>query len=264
MSLIYPGLIRLIIHSPLDGRLNMAIDETLLESVSLHNSPPVIRLYGFKPPTLSVGRFQTAQADIDFSALKRDAVTFVRRPSGGKAVLHKDELTYAAVLGKDHLSSFGKRQVYKFVVTILLEGLREIGLNHVHSAQGRQGVNRNPDCFASTGEYEIDTLTGKKLIGSAQAISRTAVLQHGSLPLSEANREIAAYLKSFILSDDHSAHLSQELGRRLTFEEIETAFTAAISKLLKTEISELTDSENKQAYELLEQKFSRDSWNLKY
>ncbi len=185
--------VRLLVHEAGDGRREMAIDETLLDRVSRGESDPVIRLYGFSPPTLSVGRFQHALQEIDIARVEADGLTFVRRPTGGRAVLHAGELTYAAAIGRTHLPGFSKREVYRFIVPFLLGGLRRLGLADAVSSAGR-GNPLNPDCFASTGEYEIDSASGRKLIGSAQMITRGGVLQHGSIPLTDTGRNLNPYL----------------------------------------------------------------------
>ncbi|HET6486674.1 MAG TPA: hypothetical protein VFH83_09660, partial [Spirochaetia bacterium] len=91
---------RLIVHPKMDGRWNMAVDEALAEAAGGGQSLPVVRLYGFSPPTLSLGRFQKARGQLDAGRLASDGVVLVRRPTGGHAVLHDDELTYSVALPK--------------------------------------------------------------------------------------------------------------------------------------------------------------------
>lgn len=255
------GPVRLIVHGQADGRWNMAVDEALLESVSSGTSGPVIRLYGFEPATLSVGRFQRTNGSFDFARLAADGCLFVRRPSGGQAVLHTEELTYAVILGKEHLARFGKREVYRFAVPLLLGGLARVGLGNARSSPSQRGNPLNPDCFASTGEYEIDSAWGRKLIGSAQMITRTAVLQHGSIPLSPANRRIARYLREGGGDPTHASSLGEELGRPVSFETAIEAFASSIEGTLPAERGELTEPEGARARLLLREKYSGDEWN---
>ena len=104
MDLGFEGKIRCICHSKGKGSLNMAIDEAL--SITVDKGLPVIRFYGFSPPALSVGRFQKTDNAIFFQKLKKDGLDFVRRPTGGQAVLHDNELTYSVILTRTHFSPF--------------------------------------------------------------------------------------------------------------------------------------------------------------
>ncbi len=261
MELVYDGSVRLITQEPADGRWNMAVDEALLESVSSGASGPVVRLYGFEPATLSVGRFQPTAGAIDFDRLVADGLLFVRRPSGGQAVLHAEELTYAVILGKHHLVPFGKRQVYRFAAPLLLASLAALGLKEAVSSPAQRGNPMNPDCFASTGEYEIDTRTGRKLVGSAQMITRTAVLQHGSIPLSRTNREITRYLLAQAGDSDHASSVSEEVGAPIEFQQAQGAFAAAIGSALGAASGSLTAEELARAEQLHRGKYTRDEWN---
>jgi lipoyl(octanoyl) transferase len=255
---------RLIRHPPGDGRYNMAVDEALLESVGLTGSSPVLRLYGFAPPTLSVGRFQRTEGVIDFDKIYKDEVIFVRRPSGGQAVLHSDELTYSVFLGKHHFESFTKRKIYGAIVPLLIAGLKKIGAHEAHAVRTAKGNSHNPDCFASTSEYEIDGSIGRKLVGSAQMLTRTAVLQHGSIPLNDGNRNIIRYL----IADSEISHLPSSLNKEteheISFDRAQRAFAEAYGQTISATDSILTDVETAGVARLLESKYMRDEWNRKY
>jgi lipoate-protein ligase A len=252
---------RLIVDTARDGRLNMAIDEALMEQAGKPGTSPVIRFYTFKPPALSVGRFQTTNNVFDLDALKRDGITFVRRPSGGQAVLHEYELTYSATVGRHLLGGLSKREFYRFLLPVLIAGLSRLEVGGT-AARGERG-NGDPDCFASTGEYEIKSPEGKKLIGSAQMVSRDAVLQHGSIPLGTANRRIHAYIIGST-GENSSTSLSEERRQRVSFEEAAAAFSRTAGELLDTEPSELTESELSRAEQLLKRRYETSAWNRKY
>jgi len=241
---------RVIVDEPDDGRWNMAVDEALLETVGSRKSPPVVRLYGFEPPTLSVGRFQPTTEVVNFSLMG--------------AELHTDELTYAFILGKDHLEPFGKRWVYRFIAPLLMAGLDRIGVPNSQSSPVRKGDPLNPDCFGSTGEYEIDSRSGRKLVGSAQMVTRTAVLQHGSIPLSSKGRDIVRYLAVPNAAENHASNLRDELGHYEEFPAVRQAFAQAFRDSLSIRIDRLTPEETARASELLENKYSTDEWNRKY
>jgi len=252
---------RIIVDTPRDGRWNMAADEALMEYAGTPGALPVLRFYAFSPPTLSVGRFQATSGVFDFDALERDGITFVRRPSGGQAVLHDQELTYSAVAGRHLVGGLSKREFYRFIVPILLAGLDRLAV-HGFAADGGAGSN-NPDCFASTGEYEIKGSGGRKLIGSAQMVSRHAVLQHGSIPLGPSNRRIRAYILSGA-EENTSSSLSEETGRAVTFREAADAFSQTAGALLAAVPSEPTADELSRAVALLRQRYEKSAWNRKY
>jgi lipoate-protein ligase A len=249
----------------MDGRRDMAIDEALAEAVGSGASPPVVRLYGFSPPTLSLGRFQKAKGRLSERQLARDGVTLVRRPTGGHAVLHDDELTYSVALSKEAGPLIGgarKREVYLFIARILLHGLSNLGITgSVNAAQ--RGDIHNPDCFGSAGEYEIAGAEGKKLIGSAQMTTRTAILQHGSIPLQNPGQRVFRYLDAAQPLDSHPPScLNEEAGRALSFEEVQDAFARAIREDLHALDSELLPAEQERADRIFKEKYDTDAWNL--
>jgi lipoate-protein ligase A len=184
---------RLLIQEPGDGRWNMAVDEALASCAGEGLSPPTLRLYGFSPPTLSLGRFQRARGLVDTARLAEAGFTLVRRPTGGQAVLHDRELTYSVALGRRHLEPFTKREIYQFIGGLLLAGLEGLGIR-AQSNRALRGSPRDPDCFRSTGQYEIADQRQRKLVGSAQVLTRDWSLQHGAIPLDGSYRRIAGFL----------------------------------------------------------------------
>jgi lipoate-protein ligase A len=241
----------------------MAVDEALLESVADPNAPPVVRLYGFCPPTLSLGRFQATEGHIDLQAVREDALLLVRRPTGGQAVLHDREVTYSVVVGRTHLSGFSKRGVYRFVADMLLEGLKELAIPGVLTG-GARGDPRNPNCFAAASEYEIDSATGRKMIGSAQMVSRHGVLQHGAIPLDRSYLRIRRYLLSEPEDTHGSSCISDECGRNVGFHEAYHAFVAGIRRYVAVDESSRTAAEEARTQELLQRKYTSNTWNRKY
>ncbi len=246
----------------------MAIDEALAEAVGNGTSPPVVRLYGFSPPTLSLGRFQKAKGQYSARNLARDGVTLVRRPTGGHAVLHDDELTYSVALPKEGGPRGSppvgarKRDVYLFIARILLRGLANLGVAGTINAEQRGDIH-NPDCFGSAGEFEIAGASGAKLIGSAQMTTRRAVLQHGSIPLQNPGRRVFRYLEAAQPLDSHAPScLNEETGRTLAFEEVRDAFARAFREDLGARESDLLPAEQESADRILREKYDTDAWNL--
>lgn len=253
---------RLIVDERADGRRNMAIDHALLDGVARPGALPVLRLYGFAPPALSLGRFQHAHDILDQDAIWRDALVVVRRPSGGQAVLHDGELTYCAAIGREHLHPFSKREVYRLVAGILLRALERIGLD-VRTAARRVGDLHHPDCFRTTGEYEVTDAMGRKLVGSAQLVSRTGALQHGSIPIDESNRTIARYLRPSIGQITHdSVSISSLLGRNPGFHGLRDAIAEGLSSALPVRPDGLDAFEREQVERRFQELYGRDEWNL--
>ena len=192
-----PADLRLIIDDRGPGPRNMAVDSALLQSLD-EDSRPTLRLYGFAPACLSLGRFQPI-SDIAENALGSAGVDLVRRPTGGTAVLHDDEVTYAMVLTRRHVHPFTKRGAYRLCADLLLPLLAALGVEaSAASAAGHPAVRASDragggDCFGTTSEFEI-VAGGHKLVGSAQTTARGGSLQHGSIPLNASYRRIRQLL----------------------------------------------------------------------
>ncbi len=261
--------VRLILHPAMHGQANMAVDEALYRLVGEGESSPVVRLYGFSPPTLSLGRFQRVRERLNRSRMEAEGVTLVRRPTGGQAVLHDRELTYAVVLGRGHGEPFGKREVYRLIAGLLLRGLAKLGVRGI-SARSRQGSPHNPDCFASTGEYEIEGSDAHKLIGSAQMIGRHASLQHGAIPLDHSYTRIRCYLSLPEGAEElQASSLAGELGREVAFQEAVEVFSEGFAEALAEqgatlERDGLSRREEELAEELRRSRYAGDAWNLMF
>ncbi len=176
---------RLVLDGASTGTRNMAADEALAESVRA-GGPPVLRLYGWRPACVSFGRNQPARGHHDPAALAAAGLDVVRRPTGGRAVLHDTELTYSVICPDRFLGS--PREAYRLVNRIWVEALAGIGVSMaaVHRATRPVALDNEP-CFADPAEGEV-TAAGRKLIGSAQVRLSGVLLQHGSLPLSRSPR----------------------------------------------------------------------------
>jgi lipoate-protein ligase A len=145
---------------------------------------------------------------------------------------------------------------------VLLRGLANLGITGtINSAQ--RGDAHNPDCFASTGEYEIAGTGGKKLIGSAQMATRRAILQHGSIPLQNPGQRVSRYLQTAQpLSANPPSCLNEEVGRALAFEEVLEAFARAFREEVGARDSELLPAERENAERIRRDKYETDVWNL--
>ena len=253
----------------------MAVDEVLSASAAAPGGRPTIRLYGFRPPTLSIGRFQPV-SDVLRERLREEDVGLIRRPTGGRAVLHAAEVTYAVAFGTAHLRPFGKRAVYRFVGDLLLAALTELGVA-CRRNPAQIGDAADPDCFGAVGEYEVVGRFGK-LVGSAQMVTRHGVLQHGSIPLDNTFRRVARYLTAAPAAGSAAAGsaaagsaaadsvdaswLAKETGRSVDFAEVVDRLRRSLAAVLApVEASRLDAAETERATALLA-KFSGPSWTL--
>lgn len=178
-----PGTLRVIVHPPLDGALNMAIDDVLLDGL-LSSFDFTLRLYGWRTPTVSLGYGQRWTDGFDRGAAGSAAVRLVRRRTGGRAVMHAHELTYAVVGPADRgVLAGGVQDTYRRISTGLLQGLADLGVEAtLERSSGRRERTEPGACFGSRARYEL-VASGGKLLGSAQRRTQRRVLQHGSLPL---------------------------------------------------------------------------------
>lgn len=191
---------RLIVTPPAPAAWNMACDEVLFQLVPNAPSAAILRFYEWKPYAVSVGRSQSPQKEIELNALRRDGYDCVRRITGGRAVFHVEELTYSVVCAREHpLATGGIHATYERTSEALARGLRLAGIRAEvarvtqHLSPGSPGRSA-PPCFGSVARSEI-VVDGRKLVGSAQYRSSTAVLQHGSILTGTAHKRILEYLR---------------------------------------------------------------------
>ena len=174
---------------------NMAMDEALLFGIINKNAPPVVRVYDWDPPTVSFGYHQKIKEHIRLDKIREYGFGLVRRPTGGRAVLHYDEVTYAVISRTDGILAGSILESYRKIGKVLLAALHEVGIQATMQdsmpSNKEQKTWVNP-CFSSASKYEIN-VKGKKLIGSAQIRKGDALLQHGSILLNH-NQELMAEL----------------------------------------------------------------------
>ncbi|MDO6655153.1 biotin/lipoate A/B protein ligase family protein [Anaerobacillus sp. 1_MG-2023] len=168
---------------------NMALDEALLKWHSDGTIPPVIRFYGWNPPTLSIGYFQRIERDINMDAVEKNGLGFVRRPTGGRAVLHDQEVTYSVIVSEDYPDMPSTvTEAYRVISEGLLIGFRKLGLNayfavpETDAEKEELRAPRSGVCFDSPSYYEL-VVEGRKVAGSAQTRQKGVILQHGSILL---------------------------------------------------------------------------------
>ena len=252
----------------------MAVDSAILEAMGNKKARPTLRLYAWDPPCLSLGYAQPV-SDVDQSKLNATGWGLVRRPTGGRAILHADELTYAVIGPKDEPRLTGSvLESYRRLSQALLTALKALSVPVQAIPKAKSNIDREqPICFECPSDYEI-TVNGKKLIGSAQARKKAGVLQHGTLPLYGDLTRITQAL-SFPTEEKRSlaaAHLLEKattvervLGYRVSWESAARAFAQAFQETLNIEFifKELTPDEEQRARELVKEKYSHSEWTEK-
>lgn len=266
---------RLLKHEPARGAWNMALDEAILEASAAGESLPTLRLYAWQPACLSLGHGQPL-ADVDMERLSNHGWDVVRRPTGGRAILHTDELTYAVIGPKDEPRLVGDILTsYKRISGALMAALAIIGLPVQAQPQSPSLPNRSPDpvCFEVPSNYEI-TAGGKKLVGSAQARRAEGVLQHGTLPL---HGDLSRITQALVYASETERRQAAEkllarattaesvLGRSVSWEEAAEAFVQAFSERLdlNLEIGEISEGEKQRAQQLVVEKYAHPDWTGK-
>lgn len=207
----------------------MALDEALL-SRARRTGEGVLRLYTWSRPTLSLGRHQTARGRYRIERLRALGIDVVRRPTGGRAVLHDREITYSVTAPCARAGPL--RESYDRINRLLVVGLAELG---VHVAPASQTTSRAPlpgvrPCFETPTAGEL-IWGGRKLVGSAQWRDREVMLQHGSILLDDDQSLVGTLLKQPEPSPMRPATLREALGRSPTLDEITTAMTHAVRML---------------------------------
>ncbi len=239
---------RLISDPPLPGEINMERDLQIMQEVSSGQAPPTLRFYRWSPPALSLGFSQNVEKVADPDACRRLNIDIVRRPTGGRAVLHHRELTYSITVPEDHrLIPRGIIASYKFLSQGLLSAFKLLNIEASLAHGSKRGRKPVPGaCFDSSSAYEIQ-VKGKKVIGSAQLRRGGVLLQHGSILLElsadlyyqilkkpERKIKAAAYLRLL----QRSAAGLLDLGYRLDERDLEKALVSGFSQLFGAELRE--------------------------
>ena len=232
----------LIIDGAIDGKSNMAIDSALFEEVASSSSTPrtIVRFYQWGRPTLSLGRNQKVDKAVDADYCAAHGIDVVHRPTGGRAVLHDDELTYAVI--SNDSSCFGDTIYgnYKAVSEALCRGYNAMGVAAVLAPDTKKvsGLGNGADlpCFMSPSRYEL-MVEGRKIVGSAQRRVRDTFLQHGSMPIT-CDRKALAFatrLEDSSLLDREMAGLAEFMAERPSIEQLTGTFIRAFQERFSIE-----------------------------
>ena len=282
---------RLLITPPADGAWNMAVDEAIAAHTGRGDGLPTLRFYSWQPACVSLGRHQPL-ADIDLIRCAALGYDVVRRPTGGRAILHTDELTYAVAGPQtDPVLAGAVLDSYLRLSQGLLAGLQRLGLvvSKAPPTQ-RASADAGPVCFEVPSAYEIVVPTSatpvgpvnnrtygapRKLVGSAQSRRQGWVLQHGTLPLVG---DVTRLVDVIVFPDEaerasqrqmlaeRAASVEDALGRAVTFDQAAAAlaagFTAALG--IQLEPGELTPSEIDLAATLRSDQYAAHTWTAKF
>lgn len=286
---------RLVHSGHLSGAANMAIDEAILHSVA-QGGRPTLRFYGWEPAAISLGVFQDCEKEIDLVTCKSLGIDVVRRPTGGRAVLHDVEVTYSLILPEDSgIVPKGITESYRAVSEGMVRGLASLGLDARMVALRRrgEGATESPKapasgrytitveapekksssaaCFDAPSWYEV-TVDGKKIVGSAQMRRLGVLLQHGSIPLELDVEKLFACLKFPSRESRKRAKaafaakatsIREALGRNVSFLEASEAIALGLQDALGITFVEgdLTPFELETAERLARTKYARLDWH---
>jgi lipoyl(octanoyl) transferase len=236
----------------------MALDEALMTRAR-QTDEWTLRVYAWSAPTISLGRNQSAMRHYDRERIRRSGVAVVRRPTGGRAILHHREITYSVTAPAAHAGS--ERESYARITRILVRALAKLGVSA--SVAPRRERARAPDatpCFERPAEGEL-TFDGRKLAGSAQWRSDGALLQHGSILVADDQSRLADFALSAQSAVPEPATLSAAMGRAPSLQEAATAFSAAVREIEDPQASTLDVDESLRARAAaLVVQYSDDSW----
>jgi lipoate-protein ligase A len=261
---------RLLITPPLSGAENMAIDQALMELYP-NSGRPTLRCYQWAPACVSVGLGQRLARDVNQAACMALGIDIVRRPTGGRAILHDQEVTYALVLAVDHplVNASLIVQSYRAISGALCAGLTRLGIVPELAPRQSARTAKSAACFDQPGDYEI-TLGGRKLVGSAQARQHGVLLQHGSILRHADVGQLAAVLRlPPALAGSALAQrlvaLNEVLGVVPSFETVVAALVGGFEQTWGIALvpESLTPAEQQRATELVHDKYGQPSWTAR-
>jgi lipoate-protein ligase A len=216
---------------PAPGAENMARDELLFERAARGGSP-ILRLYSFEPAAITIGYHQDPDRILDLGAMRADHIDFVRRVTGGRALLHDGELTYciAAPVGAMHADT-RPGDAYLGISEALCAALRSIGVD-ASVSRGREhdrATGMIPPCLCSVSRHEL-TARGRKIAGSARRTTAAAFLQHGSILLRPGSARIAKYVRgSWDMIEHGITSVADELEGAIDPEALRSALVKSFS-----------------------------------
>ncbi|PKQ21320.1 MAG: lipoate--protein ligase family protein [Actinobacteria bacterium HGW-Actinobacteria-6] len=250
---------RLIQDGPQDGAWNMAVDRAVLAARAAGEAPPTLRLYSWHVPTVTLGRFQSLD-DVDMQYCSKHGFDVVRRPTGGRGVLHDDEVTYSVTASLEDGMPRGVSASYRLLCGALAEAYSLLGVPAVLTGRAR-GEKAAGACYLHATHADL-SLGAAKLSGSAQVWDHHAVLQHGSFV---RTRDVEAESRVFKLGElggkrlrAETATLESAPGGPPTTAAITSAICEAFEMSLQIELKPgVLSAAEIQAAESLRESFNR-------
>jgi lipoate-protein ligase A len=226
------------------GAYNMALDKAVLSEVEAGNSPPTLRSYGWDPPCISLGHSQKAEAELDAAAVAAAGYDVVTRPTGGRAVLHIDELTYSVMAPFEAApwcatQALSYRMISQALARVLDKDGLGVALDRGYPVEKPQHLRAMTPCFSSTARSEV-VWGDRKVVGSAQRRFRSAFLQHGSILISDKHRGIVDCLRLepgrreeyLEILDKNAVSLERIMGRPLEWTQVARGFLPRLAEAL--------------------------------
>jgi lipoate-protein ligase A len=241
----------------------MALDEAIAIAVRQDISPPTLRMYGWDQRSVSIGYFQRS-GDIDIGYCRENDILIVRRPTGGRAVLHNDEITYSfSVKTRTGLFSEGLLDSYKKISTALALALSKVGLSP--QSKIHKPNPHNPLCFQSISYGEV-SINNTKVIGSAQKRWADGLLQQGSIPLTTDENEILKLFQRNIVHVRKEPLIGlKQIVPGLSHDELKNALRISFEETFQVTLirSSPSQEEISLARELEAQKYLADAWTFR-
>lgn len=245
----------------------MALDEAIATRVRLGAAPPTLRLYGWERPAVTIGCFQKS-TEIDLDFCRNRGIAVVRRPTGGRAILHGTELTYSFSARTDYPGfSNGLSESYRAISTAFSLAFRTVGVAAEMKAEHEKGrvLGRSPLCFASSSYAEL-LVRGRKVVGSAQKRWPDGLLQQGAIPYR---------IDRALLSQVFGADCSGSTSVLAALEEVvpgfdRSAFQDAVVSAFEETFGVMLMEESPGPEEeelgrlLLKSRYLQDDWNLRH
>ena len=263
---------RIIPFERCDSFENMAIDEAIFRAGRKRKMAPTLRFYGWKRPAVSLGYFQDAEREINCGYCRDRGMDIVRRPTGGRAVLHGDDLTYSLVAGENspHFSS-NIVETYRIISGCIIRGLEKSGVGAKMVTEGRTGrESAGAFCFAAAYKNEL-LADGKKICGSAQVRAKGMFLQHGSLLMDFDPVAVCAAITTNNAAmevkklEASVTSIRQIAGDSIGIDTLCSNIAAGFEEVLSIHLIEgkLSLEEETLRDNLIESKYSSDEWNMK-
>jgi lipoyl(octanoyl) transferase len=253
--------------------INMALDEALMKWHRQGDIPPVLRFYGWQPAGLSVGYFQKVKGKIDLEGVQKHGYELVRRQTGGRAVLHDNELTYSVIVSEDHPDMpESVKEAYLVISKGLLEGFTNLGIQAEFAVpEGKLDVEGSAVCFEEPSWYEL-IVGGKKAAGSAQTRKRGIILQHGSIPIDVDDVKL---FDMFIYKNERikerarkafgnkAVAINQIVESPVSFDETKNAFKKGFENGLNIQLEpfKLSKEQWSEVERIAAERYQNDEWN---